>query len=148
MLRHWYKKNFVVFSLSMLSVSKVEAEDKCWWVTINMSKRLCSFQMKSRKTLKKLNLFCKLLLRILWLYKSRGSLWLQNQFWTVSIFTFISIFILFWHLYCIFTIASPCLSEQETMNFLLKFRKIAWYVMPQTAFLILKKRTVWADDFT
>lgn len=60
-------------------------------------------------------------------------------------FTFISIFILFWHLYCILTIASPCLSEQETMNFLLKFRKIAWYVMPQTASLILKKRTVWAE---
>lgn len=71
-----------------------------------------------------------------------------KNFWMVSIFTFLSILILFWHSNYIFTIASPCLSEPEAINFLLKFRKIAWYVMPQTASLILKKRTVWVEDFT
>lgn len=43
---------------------------------------------------------------------------------------------------------SPYLSEQEANYFLLKFREIISYVIPQTMSLIFKKRTVWADDFT
>lgn len=130
---------------------KLEAGDKCWWETINMSKRLYSFQMKSRKPLKKLNLICKLLTIHIIVYdhiEAEVRYGCDKNFWMVSVFTFMSILILFWHLNCIFTIASPCLSEQEAIHFLLKFRKIPLYVMPQTASLILKKRTVWADDFT
>ena len=34
------------------------------------------------------------------------------------------------------------MSEQEENNFLLKFREIIYYVIPQTASLIFKKSTV------